>query len=902
MSLARDPSLRHLSACACCAGRTPRTPMEVANRPGLSAIAYRVGSHGDFKESLIAGLSDYRRLALQRLNTRDDDDFSIALLDAWSVVADVLTFYQERIANEAYLRTATEPFSVVELARAVGYEPSPGVAASTYLAFTLEDTPGFAKIDERTKVQSLPGPGEKPQTFETVEQLEAKSAWNIVAHRRLVEQDVNVTATQIVLEGIDLNLRAGDAILIGKGGKMALHRIEKARANEPQGKTTVDLGASDAGGKAVADGVWVMRVCTGPFGHNAPKKPDYNARGAFLRKFSEWDLAVEEGGQPAEGDRVPQDKLYLDATYDEIKNLSPVVVDRPAVNRDGEFERLFLTITDVAAVARADYGLSARVTRLTLSGVWWEAMVSDIAHLRQTTVYAQAQELTPAQVPDTKPVYDDEIDLAADGGVRGLPQGREVLFAGPRARVLVDDGLQELLSAKGAQTSPGVGTTLFVISTTPDPDDASKRIWRLQDEHGSTRKARCSERQLTFVAAAEDDPVVGEAVVVEVDGAAGDLQESLRLAQPLENAYDRARLTIYGNVALATHGETQKELLGSGDATASGQEFSLRQSPPTYVPAPTPSGGASTLSVRVDGVRWEEVDSFFAQGPRDRVYTTRRDEEGKLRVRFGDGRAGARLPTGLENVSATYRQGVGLEGQVRARQLSLLMTRPLGVKDVVNPIAATGAEDPEATKDSRRNAPLTVLTLDRVVSLKDYADFARGFGGIAKALATWTWNGDARGVFLTVASERGDDVIESGTLHSLRLEALRRAGDARVPLTISLCRKVPFKVAARVRIASPKYEPETVIGAVRAALSAHFAFEARSFGQTVSRSEVVSVMQGIEGVVAVDLNSLYRGNTADLALELVPFSPEAGGRVEDARPAELLTLDPASLAEVEVEA
>ena len=63
---------------------------------------------------------------------------AIALLDAWATVADVLTFYQERIANESYLRTATERVSLVHLAALIGYRPRPGVAAGAFLAFTLE--------------------------------------------------------------------------------------------------------------------------------------------------------------------------------------------------------------------------------------------------------------------------------------------------------------------------------------------------------------------------------------------------------------------------------------------------------------------------------------------------------------------------------------------------------------------------------------------------------------------------------------------------------------------------------------------------------------------------------------------------------------------------------------------
>ena len=54
----------------------------------------------------------------------------------------MLTFYQERIANEGYLRTATERRSVLELARLVGYQlAARRVAASVYLAYTLARAP-----------------------------------------------------------------------------------------------------------------------------------------------------------------------------------------------------------------------------------------------------------------------------------------------------------------------------------------------------------------------------------------------------------------------------------------------------------------------------------------------------------------------------------------------------------------------------------------------------------------------------------------------------------------------------------------------------------------------------------------------------------------------------------------
>src|SRR5262245_21297629 len=153
-----------MNSCDCCEGLTAATPVQLFNRPGLDAVAYRIGTHSRFRESLLARLTTIGLPALVDLKTRDDDDFSIALLDAWATVADVLTFYQERIANESYLRTATERLSLRELARLIGYKWRPGVAASAYLAFTLEDAPGApdqaakpTKIGAGLEIRSTPG-------------------------------------------------------------------------------------------------------------------------------------------------------------------------------------------------------------------------------------------------------------------------------------------------------------------------------------------------------------------------------------------------------------------------------------------------------------------------------------------------------------------------------------------------------------------------------------------------------------------------------------------------------------------------------------------------------------------------------------------------------------------------
>ena len=174
------------ATCGCCAGISVQTPQGETNRPGLSSVAYRTGTWATFRESMLARLSSSDYPALARLKTRDTDDYSIALIDAAAVMLDILSFYQERLANESYLRTATQLDSLTQLARLIGYQPSPGVSASTYLAFTIKAATGLPTdpaagaitIPAGTQVQSVPAQGQSPQSFETSGNVLAKADWN----------------------------------------------------------------------------------------------------------------------------------------------------------------------------------------------------------------------------------------------------------------------------------------------------------------------------------------------------------------------------------------------------------------------------------------------------------------------------------------------------------------------------------------------------------------------------------------------------------------------------------------------------------------------------------------------------------------------------------------------------
>jgi predicted phage baseplate assembly protein len=267
-------------------------------------------------------------------------------------------------------------------------------------------------------------------------------------------------------------------------------------------------------------------------------------------------------------------------------------------------------------------------------------------------------------------------------------------------------------------------------------------------------------------------------------------------------------------------------------------------------------GAESTLELRVNDVRWQERDTLHGAGPDDRIFVARRSDEGDVTVMFGDGVSGARPPSGQDNISARYRIGLGLAGRVKAGQLSLLLSRPPGLREARNALDAAGAADPEERDEARANAPLTVLTLDRVVSLRDYEDYARAFAGVGKAQATWLWDGETRFVHVTVAGAGGAPLPDGSDVHTDLAQSLDAAREPTRRVVVATYRRVNVFINAGVAV-HPDHTKSVVHAAVTAALTDAFAFARRSFGQPVTKSEVLAVMQRVEGVVAADLNLLY---------------------------------------------
>jgi predicted phage baseplate assembly protein len=1007
--------------CNCCRGVSILTPLNLTNRPGLSALVYRVGTYSSFFETMKARLSspDFAlpsgALPLAGLTTRDPSDPAIALLDAWAILADVLTFYQERIVNEGYLRTATEQQSVINLAGLVGYTLRPGVSASVFLAYTLEQG-AQVTIPAGSRVQNVPAPGQLPQSFETSDDLDAHGAWNNLAPRLARPQVISPDSSQVYVAGVTANLNANDPVLIVTSPPTARrvasveidftnNRTQVLLQSPPQGQAAIAAASAPAAAAApsmpdsftsavqlaaslssppaahpansiqllrsvaktfqpetdttpallktfdphlrhlyaglrsaqvtppVTGEFHALRVQAAPFGNNAPLRPITNENGVVVTteewplvgslsititlsarseaevdaggrmlRLQEWlrlqsptalveissagvtangivpvktattmigqwevdvtfdskssdmsfkfpglghsydikfdnaansmDVIVDKGAPSTVSIAVPLGEstttaspgrqtfisstkgvliddevaiapsalttLSLDTVYDKILPGSYVLIERADTGK-----QIVTTVVSAQKVSLTNYGMSTRVTQLILADAWLDpAKDFMLTVARNTTVSAQSEQLELGQEPitDPVPVSKDQADQIELGNLYGgLKSGRWLVVQGERADI---DGVTGAELVMLANVQQGV-------------------------------------QQIQVAGATQDLP--------------GDTTHSfLQLSGPLNYQYKRETTTVYGNVVQATHGESRKEVLGSGDGAQELQQFSLHQSPVTYISTPNAAGAQSTLAVQVNGIPWEEVDTLATAGPNDRVYVSEADATGKRTLTFGTGRNGMRLPTGMLNAIANYRSGIGSSGNADAGKVSLLATRPVGVKAVTNPIPASGGSDGDTTDQARQNTPIAVAALDRLVSVSDYGDFARTYAGIGKASSQSLSDSHRQLVFVTIAGAEGAPIDNTSALYQNLVQSFQQLGDPQLPIAVGVCEFMLLVISAGVSVL-PDFDFDQVAPQIRAALLDAFSFDNQELAQSIPLSKVVSVIQNVAGVQYVNV-------------------------------------------------
>ena len=991
MSVPADKA--QLDTCGCCEDDLPAATHE--NPPGQTELAYRIGRHSSFLRRMLVRLPRWQipdggnkdLQPLSKLTTRSSDDPAIALLDAWATVGDVLTFYQERIANEGFLATVKERRSVLELARAIGYELSPGVAAETYLAFTVDDTQGAPEkvtIGEGTQVQSIPkAQGELPQTFETAEEFVALADWNELRPRLTAPQTITLRSPKLTLQGADLNLQSGDRLLLVAPDQQKLRAVRSVEPDAENEVTVVRLEGLPSGigtpeifksGDAALplSGGSSINFSVGPLAGTTAGTATTGTTGtqpttAFIgslvfnadnvkhllldQVLTESELQATLAENQWEGDDVsdfiateprPTDTggievfalrekagifghnapLYLSLPQ-QLRPVVPaeiqgglalipigdgpdgggatiVVDDRDDGGGNGNGDDGDVGGSKIAYPHNWDGAGGWEICRDSLSAAYYaETQGADLFLERVVPDIAKNSWLV-LEMPDGGPFFfrvKNTIEVSLTGfGLSAKVTGLNLANGDP---LFKDDKL------KVRRTTAYVRSEKLALAEVPITDALSAGT----DELELDSQVLGLQIGQTVIISGEqaDAPGVTHSEVLrlrQILHSAG--RTTLRFTAGLQYSYLRETVTLYANAVRTTHGETVAgEVLGNGDSSQPNQSFFLRRPPLTFVSAAVAGGAASTLSLRVNGLAWEQAPSLYGLDSDSQRFITRLNNEGETAISFGDGKSGARLPTGQENIVATYRSGIGAEGEVGAGSLTLLKTRPFGVRSVINPTPATGSDDPETLENARENAPLTVLTLDRIVSLLDFEDFTRAFAGIGKARAIAMWDGERQVVHITIAGPDGARIDGDSSLFQNLFAAIDAARDPLQEVRLGSYQKLFFSVQAKV-LSDPAYRFADVKSQIEAALLAEFGFDQRAFGQSVTAAEVVSTIHSVAGVKAVDLDGLAQSTGSDgavavtLATILPGLTARPVGNTGVILPAQLLLINSAGIALTEI--
>jgi hypothetical protein len=858
-------------------------PKRIHNRPGLSHIDYRIGSYADFLEAMLRDLNTNE--VLQAWTHRESDDPAIALMEGASILGDILTFYQELYANEVHLRTATWRESVAGLVRLLGYRLSPGVGGKATFAFEVE--------------------GGQPVSVVSGFPLKVE----------LDEFD----------EPADFEVQSG-AVVYPALSKFHLYRPRRSAQPIRSGLSRLEIDAVD--GKSDSASIESVELTEGDRILLVPDASVFDTPGTQYAAQQNAEILI-----------VSEVTRILDRTV--VKFDGALTQDRPSSVTAYRIDRKFrhfghdtpgqLTVFD-DSTQRVD-----QEPVQFIRNVYGKHPITSSGSVPYS-------ELSAPEMP-----LDREVDDLAEGG-NLICQG-EVSFLGqatavPFTVIRAISSVRPNHLAWGGLTGPATVVSLksklignsdlhfpkidirklnFYETVGPvmklrgpaewDDGAFSGRTLNFHGKHADA--AALASRRVAFVhqdGTVQYRTVTNKKSDFSLRGRDGEQEWLWPVAldakpdpfpqQDFDEQEEKRKVTVYGNLIDASQGKTEMEaVLGNGDSRETFQTFKIPKAPLTYhtsvgeTPPEVPE-----LEIYVDDRLWVRVPTLFNRSMDEEVYIVREDDDGDSWVQFGDGKSGRRLPSGLDNVVARYRTGVGAYGRLKPDTTVQAGDRLDGLEAIQLPGIVSGGDEPESGENARKAAPGRIQSLDRLVSLEDFESEALAIAGVSKVRASWDLVRGVPTLILVVLMETGREG-EISQIRRIMNTYNSSRGPHRFPLEIQQGKFKPVSVAANVAIDST-YRRELVLTAIEEALGVHkeqdnrsvglFAIENRTFGQNEYKSKAAGAIQNVDGVlwtkitkfngppstsilksvIHCDLRSVLRLDTDDLQLSPVGAATE----------------------------
>jgi Baseplate J-like protein len=766
-------------------------PPAITNLPGLKQIVFRAGDFNSFRTALLTPLPFEVSLTAWNSGRGIDSDPSVIdlgvmMVEWFAYLADILTFYNERIANEDYLGTCILPPTPAALVNLLGYTPRPTIGATGFLAALLAPTVVGAQtitLPDGLEFQSKPGPGQTPQSFELHPGTNVGLPASVAATPPLSLLNGGST---LLLNGAVTSIASGMQLLLSPRDNTAAPNLITVSAL-PFVQTTATGKQTAVKFKVTQPGAAVTTAATS----------------RLLKSNQNAGLWTVNGVNVDPSGRI----IQMAGLLRQIQSGDWLVFTAQSVT-----------------------GVTAQAIRVAST----QDMLGDASKAGSPI------SVSPGPAPTPIPVLHTQLTLqtALSSTIIEAGSAINVLFGWVEAGVLVDQPLSEWngTSSKLRAIQPASFPQSSPLGT-PGPSPIL-----LADSAGNGAQ--------------------GSATVAS-DGSLS-VNWPSSTSTPLNPTFTPP-ITVYYDLLPVSAGKTVKnEIVGSGDSTQAGQSFKLAKSPVTYLA----SGSiyASTIALTVNGLLWTEVPSFYGQAASAQVFVARQDANQNTYIDFGDGVNGALVPTGANNIVATYRYGGGASSPAAGKLTVVAKSFP-GLQSVVNPVAVAGGSDPDPASLIRQYAPRSVLTFGRAVSVFDYQAIAAGAPGVSMASAQWSWDSanQRAGVMVYVAGQPGI----AASVQTL----LTASGDPNRPVTVMSATQIPVTLTLQLVVLAG-VDITTLESDVTTALcdpsTGVFSPPQIAIGQALFDSNIEAALQAVPGVIAVAASTFAFGSGVDPASLHIP--------------------------------
>ena len=848
-----------------------RFPVDIFNRPALPHIKYRIGSYAEIREALLRNLD--KTPGLSHWTHRGADDPGIALLEGAAILGDILTFYQELYANEAFLRTAQWRESISDLVRLLGYRLSPGLGGKATFAFEIKgDEPVTvpAGFPVKAEVAGLT----KPADFETTEQIIAYP-WlsNFRLYRRLFTPNIEHETTEFYIFSPDqfltpIELKPKDRLLISETDPADSNRLINPEiviidsVRELHGRKLYKIkGSLKRSGSVFKLTAFKLGRSFRHFANNGPQKVTKQP------KEVKSTATVANGVTTVTSPTIPE---LIHSFYRKLNDVN-ASKDGPYTNLLGienmikfcepsltQFEwPLDSDVKDLAAGTRFVITLPL-FKEISLTPVE-QTFVRTVTGVRSAT---QTFGLITGNTSIVK--LNAQMDRMIGGKHYYITDVRQMVM-----EEVVSPVMQIRAGVK--ETTDTTGNRLYFFGTEPQTLALNDRRLYLVKPGADPMLATVTDVQLLAPSVA-NRPLLRH---VKFD-------RTFTLA---DFPNEKPVITVYGNLVDATQGKTETEApIGNGDNRLVFQTFQLPKAPLTYL-----ISGSSTppevpeLEIYVNDRLWKRVASFFGRGPEEQIYIVREDAENNSWVQFGDGVTGARLPSGINNVVARYRTGTGAFGELKPKTKVQAGKKLDELDKIQMPEVAAGGSQPEDGANARDAAPGKIQSLDRLVSLQDFESEALAISGVTKATASWELINNNPEVVITVLMDTGRDKEIDEVRETLAGYNTGR-GPSRFPISVLKGLRHYVVVHATFGFDST-YLEEDLKTEIQQALGVNsgipnakddqsglFSLRQRRFGQREYATSIAGRIQQVKGVTWAEVTRFSSLGTLEDPITYVPAS------------------------------